>query len=116
MPTVPRRSMLTQPASPCVAPAATPSDSSAPLSYDERLEALSRLVGRTPLHAVRCRFRGLTTDVFVKHEVLNFTGSIKDRMALHILETAHRRGELRPGDTLAEATSGNTGIAFAALG
>jgi cysteine synthase A len=88
----------------------------AAVPYAERLEALASLVGRTPMLALRCRFRGLTTDVYVKHEVPNFTGSIKDRMALHILANAHRAGELRSGDTIAEATSGNTGIAFAALG
>jgi cysteine synthase A len=47
---------------------------------------------------------------------MNLTGSIKDRMALHILREAYREGRLRPGNTIAEATSGNTGIAFAALG
>jgi cysteine synthase A len=47
---------------------------------------------------------------------MNLTGSIKDRMALHILRKAYAAGELHAGDTIAEATSGNTGIAFAALG
>ncbi len=44
------------------------------------------------------------------------TGSIKDRMALHILKQAYLTGRIKPGDTIAEATSGNTGIAFAAIG
>jgi cysteine synthase A len=44
------------------------------------------------------------------------TGSIKDRMALHILNEAYATGRIRPGDTIAEATSGNTGISFAAIG
>ena len=43
---------------------------------------------------------------------MNLTGSIKDRMALHILRQAYAEGRLRPGDTIAEATSGNTGISF----
>jgi cysteine synthase len=47
---------------------------------------------------------------------MNFTGSIKDRMALHILRQAYAEGRIRPGDTIVEATSGNTGISFAALG
>src|SRR5215469_17413401 len=47
---------------------------------------------------------------------MNLTGSIKDRMALHILRNAYTQGRLGPGDTIAEATSGNTGIAFAAIG
>ena len=44
------------------------------------------------------------------------TGSIKDRMALYILRQAYLNGEIKPGDTIAEATSGNTGIAFSAVG
>ena len=54
--------------------------------------------------------------IYAKAEQLNMTGSIKDRMALHILEAAYERGELRPGDPIFEATSGNTGISIAALG
>jgi len=81
-----------------------------------RLAAVHRLVGRTPLLAVRCRYRGREYRIFAKHEVANFTGSIKDRMALHILEDAHARGAISPGDIIAEATSGNTGISFAAIG
>jgi len=44
------------------------------------------------------------------------TGSIKDRMALHIMRQAYLSGRIKPGDTIAEATSGNTGIAFSAIG
>jgi Pyridoxal-phosphate dependent enzyme len=44
------------------------------------------------------------------------TGSIKDRMALHILKKAYAPGRIRPGDTIADSTSGNTGIAFSAIG
>ncbi|MCA8970139.1 MAG: PLP-dependent cysteine synthase family protein [Planctomycetes bacterium] len=65
---------------------------------------------------LHCRFRGVEVHVFAKHETANFTGSIKDRMALHMIECAYEQGALRPGDTLVEATSGNTGIAFAAIG
>jgi len=82
----------------------------------ERLAAVRRLIGRTPLVVVRCRFRGREYRIHAKHEVLNFTGSIKDRMALHILEDAHLRGGIEPGWTIAEATSGNTGISFSAIG
>jgi cysteine synthase A len=52
----------------------------------------------------------------VKAENFNLTGSVKDRMALHILRQAYDRGNLKPGAPIAEATSGNTGISFAALG
>ena len=80
------------------------------------LRGLGRAIGNTPLLAIRCRFRGRERLIYAKAEHLNLTGSIKDRMALHILATAYGSGALQPGDTIAEATSGNTGIAFAALG
>jgi hypothetical protein len=54
--------------------------------------------------------------IYAKSEQLNMTGSIKDRMALYILQRAYADGQIRPGDTIVEATSGNTGISFAALG
>ena len=54
--------------------------------------------------------------MYAKCEHVNLTGSIKDRMALHILRRAYESGQLRPGMRIAEATSGNTGISFAALG
>ncbi len=81
-----------------------------------RLRALGEAIGNTPVFAVTYRFRGRVGVVYAKAEHLNLTGSIKDRMALHVLRTAYATGALRPGDTLAEATSGNAGIAFAALG
>jgi cysteine synthase A len=80
------------------------------------LAAIRRLVGRTPLIEVECGYRGRTHRIYGKFEALNFTGSIKDRMALTILERAYANGEIEPGDVIAEATSGNTGIAFAAIG
>ena len=81
-----------------------------------RLEGVKRLVGNTPLLAIDYRWRGRPRTIYAKYEGLNFTGSIKDRMALHILASAHRKGEIAPGDTIIEATSGNTGISFAAIG
>ena len=82
----------------------------------DRLQALKRLVGRTPLLEIQCRFRGRDHRIYAKHEAYNFTGSIKDRMALYILERAYADGEIEPGDEIGEATSGNTGISFAAMG
>ncbi|HYL15116.1 MAG TPA: pyridoxal-phosphate dependent enzyme [Terriglobales bacterium] len=81
-----------------------------------RLEELSRIIGNTPLLGVECTFRGRRRVIYAKSEQLNLTGSIKDRMALHILKNACLTAKIRPGDTIVEATSGNTGIAFAALG
>jgi cysteine synthase A len=80
------------------------------------LHGLGRAIGNTPLLAIRCRFRDRDRVVYAKSEHLNLTGSIKDRMALHIISVAYASGALHHGDTIAEATSGNTGIAFAALG
>ena len=79
-------------------------------------DALGCLVGNTPLFKVALKYRGSLRHVYAKAEHLNLTGSIKDRMALHILHCAYASGQLSPGDMIAEATSGNTGIAFSALG
>jgi cysteine synthase len=54
--------------------------------------------------------------LYAKAEQPNPAGSIKNRIALHILRQAGREGRIKPGDQIAEATSGNTGIAFAAFG
>ncbi len=81
-----------------------------------RFASLHRLVGNTPLLAIDFLYRGHPRVVYAKQESLNLTGSIKDRMALFVLERAYQSGAIRPGDRIAEATSGNTGISFAALG
>jgi cysteine synthase A len=83
---------------------------------NQRLDGLSGLVGNTPLLGIWLMFRGRQRVVYAKCEQRNLTGSIKDRMALHILKRAYADGSLRAGQRIAEATSGNTGIAFAALG
>jgi cysteine synthase len=80
------------------------------------LRGLSCLVGNTPLFAIEFLYRGKKCRLFAKAEHMNLTGSIKDRMALHILRRAYERGSLLPGDPICEATSGNTGISIAALG
>jgi cysteine synthase A len=82
----------------------------------ERFRALDAMVGNTPLLALRLRLKTQEHTIYAKAEFLNLTGSIKDRMALHVLQAAYREGRIRPVDTIAEATSGNTGIAFAAIG
>jgi cysteine synthase A len=82
----------------------------------QRFRALDAMVGNTPLLAVHFRWRNQHQTIYAKAEFLNLTGSIKDRMALHVLQSAYREAKIRPGDTIAEATSGNSGIAFAAIG
>jgi cysteine synthase B len=70
-------------------------------------------VGNTPLVRLK-RMPGATSNtVLVKLEGNNPAGSVKDRPALSMIERAEARGEIKPGDTLIEATSGNTGIALA---
>jgi cysteine synthase len=71
-------------------------------------------IGRTPIVRVnRLAPQGVT--IYVKCEFFNPLGSVKDRLAIAIIEDAERRGELKPGQTVVEATSGNTGIALAAV-
>ena len=77
---------------------------------------MRRLIGNTPLLSLALRVNGEPRTIYAKYEPLNLTGSIKDRMALHILQRAYQTGAIAPGDPIAEATSGNTGISFAAIG
>jgi len=83
---------------------------------ERRLTSLARMIGNTPMLAIECTFGGRHRVIHAKAEYFNLTGSIKDRMALHILRRAYAEGRIAPGDTIAEATSGNTGISFAAVG
>jgi cysteine synthase A len=87
-----------------------------PSTHEQCLRSLSAMVGHTPLLEVRYLSRGRSRRVFAKYEQKNMTGSIKDRMALWVLRRAYELGHLQPGDTIAEATSGNTGISIAAMG
>ncbi len=74
------------------------------------------MVGNTPMLEIHYRYKGEDRSIYAKCEHYNLTGSIKDRMALYILEQAYLNGDIKQGDTIIEATSGNTGIAFAAIG
>ncbi|MEQ8659704.1 MAG: pyridoxal-phosphate dependent enzyme, partial [Gammaproteobacteria bacterium] len=74
---------------------------------------LEQFVGNTPLVRLQ-RIPGATSNVILaKLEGNNPAGSVKDRPALGMIAAAEARGDIRPGDTLIEATSGNTGIALA---
>ena len=70
-------------------------------------------IGRTPLVPLQRIGRDLTVRVLVKCEHMNPGGSVKDRIALAIVQDAERRGVLKPGATLIEATAGNTGMGLA---
>ena len=81
-----------------------------------KTHSLKSLIGNTPLLEIYFRFKGEDRIVYAKAENMNMTGSIKDRMAFHILSKAYDRGSLQPGMQIFEATSGNTGISFSAIG
>jgi cysteine synthase A len=81
-----------------------------------RLNGLGHWVGNTPLLAIDFTFDGQPRVIYAKAENMNMTGSIKDRMAYHIIRRGYERGTLKPGATIVEATSGNTGIAFSGIG
>ena len=75
--------------------------------------SIEKFVGNTPLVKLK-RIPGNTSNVLLaKLEGNNPAGSVKDRPALSMITHAEQRGEIKPGDTLIEATSGNTGIALA---
>lgn len=77
---------------------------------------VKHMIGNTPLLAVHFTFRGAPRVIYAKAENVNLTGSIKDRMAFYILKKAYQDEQIQPGDTIVEATSGNTGISIAAIG
>jgi len=79
------------------------------------IHGLSSLIGNTPLLEIEFLYRGKPRTLYAKAEHLNMIGSIKDRMALYIMREAYSRGTIKPGYRVVEATSGNTGIAFAAI-
>ncbi|RLD93567.1 MAG: cysteine synthase [Bacteroidetes bacterium] len=85
-------------------------------AIEKRLTGLSSLIGNTPLLEIKLKYKGDFRLIYAKAEFLNMTGSIKDRMTFHIMERAYARNTLKAGDTIVEATSGNTGISFSALG
>ncbi len=76
-------------------------------------ENILSCVGRTPTVRLNHMARDVPPEVLVKCEYLNPGGSVKDRIGVFMLNEAEKRGEIRPGDTLIEATSGNTGIGLA---
>jgi cysteine synthase A len=83
---------------------------------NDKFSCLNNLIGNTPMVAISYTYKGAKGVIYAKCEHYNLTGSIKDRMAFYILKEAYRTGAIHPGDVIVEATSGNTGIAFSALG
>jgi len=83
---------------------------------NQKIEHLWTMVGNTPKIEILYEFKGKPGLIYAKCEHYNLTGSIKDRMALYILQKAYKEGKIQPGDRIIEATSGNTGISFSAIG
>src|SRR5438132_11014315 len=76
-------------------------------------ETILQSVGRTPLVQLRRLPEGIAVKIYVKVESLNPGGSVKDRVGLAMIAEAERRGWLRPGGTIIDATAGNTGVGLA---
>src|SRR5688572_252 len=89
--------------------------SSAPATGHHRPPAILALIGDTPLVEVTRLDTG-PCQLFLKLENFNPSGSIKDRIALSMIEAAERDGKLQPGGTIVEATAGNTGLGLALIG
>ncbi|WP_368884821.1 cysteine synthase CysM [Providencia vermicola] len=79
------------------------------------MATLEQFIGNTPLVKLQRLTEGMDAEIWVKLEGNNPAGSVKDRAAYSMITEAEKRGEIKPGDTLIEATSGNTGIALAMI-
>ena len=75
-----------------------------------------KLIGNTPMIKIDYEYDGKQSSIYTKLEYYNYTGSIKDRIALYIIENERRNGNLNDGQPIVEVTSGNTGISFSAIG
>ncbi|MBE5821715.1 MAG: cysteine synthase family protein [Clostridiales bacterium] len=77
---------------------------------------IEKLIGNTPMIKINYEYIGKKKSVYTKLEAYNFTGSIKDRLALYIIKKEKENGNLKDKQPIVEVTSGNTGIAFSAIG
>lgn len=77
---------------------------------------MDNLIGNTPLIKITYKYNDVFRSMYAKLEYYNYTGSIKDRIAYYIINKSYRDGTLKKGMPIIEATSGNTGISFSALG
>ena len=81
-----------------------------------KINNLEKLIGNTPLVEISFKYKEKKMKVYAKLEYYNLTGSIKDRVAIYILKRAYINKEINKNDLILEATSGNTGISFSAIG
>ncbi|MEE3324724.1 MAG: cysteine synthase family protein [Methanosphaera sp.] len=77
---------------------------------------IEKLVGNTPMIKINYDYEGKQGSIYTKLEYYNYSGSIKDRIALYIIQQERKNGNLRENQSIVEVTSGNTGIAFSAIG
>lgn len=84
-------------------------------SITDKFNDIEGMTGHTPLLEISFTYENKPRKIYAKAEYFSLTGSIKDRVAFYIMKKAYERGSVKPGDIVAEATSGNTGIAFAAV-
>ncbi|WP_296881219.1 PLP-dependent cysteine synthase family protein [uncultured Methanobrevibacter sp.] len=77
---------------------------------------IGKLVGNTPMIKIDYEYEGKKGSIYTKLEYYNYSGSIKDRIALYIIEKERENGNLADGQAIVEVTSGNTGISFSAIG
>ena len=77
---------------------------------------MNKLIGNTPMIKITYKYKNKIKDMYAKLEYYNYTGSIKDRIADYIINESYKDGSLKKGMPIIEATSGNTGISFSALG
>lgn len=77
---------------------------------------IDNLIGNTPIILIKAKYKDNIVNIYAKLEYYNYTGSIKDRLAYYIIKEAKKDGSLKEGMPIIEATSGNTGISFAAIG
>ena len=86
------------------------------MNLKEKLLTLEGLIGNTPMIKINMLYKNKPISVYTILEYYNYSGSIKDRMALYILKEAYKENILTKDSIILEATSGNTGISFASLG
>ncbi len=82
----------------------------------KNIDDLDNLIGNTPMIKIKYRYENREGYVYAKLEYYNYTGSIKDRLAYYIIKKSKKEKILKENQAIVEATSGNTGISFAALG
>ena len=82
---------------------------------EDIFNGIRQMISNTPLMEISFTYKGKPMKIYAKAEYFNLSGSIKDRVAYYILKKAYETGAIKHGDTIVEATSGNTGIAFSAM-